>query len=100
MGVEVAQHHSIAVGMVEDCIEVWSVARSARRGRRDVDVVDADGGVTKMNSDSLDLEKLVVDVKTASIDGFEPEIVMDEDDETATPTNSRTITPDHCIVSE
>ena len=40
MGIKVAHNNSIAVGMVEKRKKVWSVISGARRGRRNIDVIN------------------------------------------------------------
>ena len=99
MGVEVAQQHGIAVGMIENRVEVRSVARSSRSWRN-IDVVDSDRRMSKVNFDGLDFQMLVVGEESINIDWLKLDVVVDEDGQTAPATTSRTIPPEEGIVSK
>ena len=90
MGVEVAQQHGIAVGMIENRVEVRSVARSSR-SRRNIDVVDSDRRMSKVNFDGLDFQMLVVGEESINIDRLKRDVMVDEDGQTAPATTSRMI---------
>ena len=90
VGVKVAHNNSIAVGMVEKREKVWSVVRRAGRGRRNVDIIDEDREVTKVDADGDGFEMLVGAEEVVHINRSKLHIMAYEDGD-ATPTTTLAI---------
>ena len=54
--------------------------------------------MAEMHFDGLNFQMVVVGEKIVGVDGFELDVVMDEEEETASPTITRTIAADDGIV--
>ena len=92
MSVEVAHNDGITSHIVQKPFEVGTVSRSARRIRRNVDVVYGEADVTEMEVDGLEFEMRVSANNISNVNRRELHIMADEEGE-APSTTSRTIAP-------
>ena len=97
MGVEVAQDDSIAVGEVEQSIEVRLVSWRAGGRRREVDVEDVESRVTKLKTNTENLQDWIINEKVIAVDRNKLDVVPNEDGET-TPATTRTIAAKESVI--
>ena len=97
MGVDIAEDEGVAVGVSENVVETRRIPRRAGGRRRNVDAVDVERMMLKLNSNGDDFDDTVVEGR--DVDRGEAKVVMNKDPNTA-PTANRTITTQERIIDE
>ena len=98
MRIEITYDDGIAIRMVHESVKVRLVVCGTSGGGWQVNVVDVEGGETKLDFNGEDLQVIVV--KIADVNSRKFDVVSDEDGE-ATPTPiSRPILPEKVVTRE